>query len=93
MKSSATTAVKICMATQYPHHSDALFLISAQDLFKKCVEDDVPFHNWHEWLFQELFGNLKWTAETQTDSKKKPQSESNQSASQQPRRAWIDSTK
>eukprot|EP00211_Chloroparvula_japonica_P002093 CAMPEP_0119127210 /NCGR_PEP_ID=MMETSP1310-20130426/5848_1 /TAXON_ID=464262 /ORGANISM="Genus nov. species nov., Strain RCC2339" /LENGTH=478 /DNA_ID=CAMNT_0007117449 /DNA_START=162 /DNA_END=1595 /DNA_ORIENTATION=+ len=56
----AVTAVRISMATQYPHQSDPLNQISAKTLFDLCNKSHVPFHQWHEWLHREMYARLKW---------------------------------
>ena len=43
----AQTAVKIGLAMKYPHKSDEVFRVRGIDLYYKCLNSHVPFHQWH----------------------------------------------
>lgn len=40
----AQTAVKIGLAIKYPHHSDRFFQVRGIDLYYKCLNSRIPFH-------------------------------------------------
>ena len=55
----AQTAVKIGLAMKYPHKSDEVFKVRGIDLYYKCLNSHVPFHQWHLWISRTLHSMLK----------------------------------
>jgi hypothetical protein len=55
----AATAVKIGIAIKYVHHSDEVFKTSSKLLYDRAIEADVPFHEWHDWLVEQLNTRLR----------------------------------
>ncbi len=55
----AQTAVKIGLAMKFPHRSDEVFRVRGIDLYYKCLNSHVPFHQWHLWISRTLHAMLK----------------------------------
>merc|ERR1711991_42822 len=55
----AQTAVKIGLAIKFPHKSDEVFRVRGIDLYYKCLNAHVPFHQWHLWISRTLHSMLK----------------------------------
>ena len=55
----AQTAVKIGLAIKFPHKSDEVFRVRGIDLYYKCLNSHVPFHQWHLWISRTLHSMLK----------------------------------
>jgi chromosome segregation ATPase len=54
----AQTAVKIGLAMKFPHRSDEVFRVRGIDLYYKCLNSHVPFHQWHLWISRTLHAML-----------------------------------
>src|SRR3990167_6301870 len=50
----AATAIKIAFALQAPGTSDGCFCINIHSLYQQCLEADIAFHEWYDWIKLQL---------------------------------------
>jgi len=50
----ATTAIKIQLSIQNPQKSEQCYRVNVQTLLNKALEEDIPFHEWYDWIRKEL---------------------------------------
>lgn len=46
----AATAVKISLAINSPQTSDGCFQINVKALYQQCLDAEIQFHEWYEWI-------------------------------------------
>merc|ERR1711991_14625 len=81
----AQTAVKMGLAIKYPHKSDEVFKVKGIDLYYKCINSHVPFHQWHLWIARTLHSMLTGSAKPAALMKKRQNKQLTQGGNQQVR--------
>lgn len=79
----AATAIKIAFAVQAPKTSDGCFRINIKALYIQALENEVPFHEWYDWIKLQLASKQESLYSSVTSS---PNSSVNRVKNPRPRR-------
>merc|ERR1712137_1337184 len=61
----AVTAIKISCAMKAPVGSAGAFRVNTEQLYEQCLDAEIPFHEWYEWVKSQFDERLQNYLETE----------------------------